>query len=115
MPTTTRTQRRYDHRLRILVQTTGDLELAIRHGVPRSTARGWRTETTTEVVSLDVLELDTIRLQHEVILLRRRIARLGSLSEHARHGYHGSEAGGLLYRSAQHPPAAFGVSWTNAR
>jgi putative transposase len=79
MPTTTRTQRRYDHRLRDLVQTTGDLELAIRHGVPRSTARGWRTKTTTEVVSLDVIELDTIRLQHEVILLRRRIARLGSL------------------------------------
>ena len=79
MPTTTRLQRRYDHRLRNLVQTTGDLELAIRHGVPRSTARGWRTKTTTEVVSLDVVELDTIRLQHEVIRLRRRIARLVSL------------------------------------
>ena len=79
MPTTTRFQRRYDHRLRSLVQTTGDLELAIRHGVPRSTARGWRTKTTTEVVSLDVVELDTIRLQHEVIQLRRRIARLVSL------------------------------------
>jgi putative transposase len=34
---------------------------------------------TTKVVSLDVLELDTIRLQHEVILLRRRIERLLSL------------------------------------
>ena len=31
------------------------------------------------MVSLDVLELDTIRLQHEVIRLRRRIARLVSL------------------------------------
>jgi len=28
---------------------------------------------------MEVLELDTVRLQHEVILLRRRIARLGSL------------------------------------
>ena len=71
MPTTTRLQRRYDHRLRELVQTTGDVDLAIRHGVPRSTARGWLTKTTTEVVSLDVLELDIIRLQREVILLRR--------------------------------------------
>ena len=79
MPTTIRVQRIYDHRLRELVQRTGDLELATRHGVPRSTARGWRTKTTTEVVSLDVLELDSIRLQHEVILLRRRIAKLGSL------------------------------------
>ena len=79
MPTTTRTQRRYDHRLRELVQKTGDLDLAIRHGVPRSTARGWRTKTATEVVSLDVLDLDTVRLQHEVLLLRRRVARLVSL------------------------------------
>ena len=79
MPTTTRIQRRYDHRLRDLVQTTGDLELAIGHGGPRSTARGWRAKTTTQAVSLDVVELDTIRLQHEVILLRRRIARLASL------------------------------------
>ena len=79
MATTTRIQRKYDHRLRELVQTAGDVELAIRHGVPRSTARGWRAKTTTEVVSLDVLELDTVRLQHEVILLRRRITRLMSL------------------------------------
>ena len=79
VPTTTRIQRRYDHRFRDLVQTTGAPELAIQHGVPRSTASGWRTKTITEVVSLDVLELDTIRLQHEVILLRRQIARLLSL------------------------------------
>ena len=72
-------QRRYDHRLRALVRTTGDLGLAVRHGVPRSTARGWLTQTNTEVVTLDVLELDTVRLQHEVILLHRRIARLRSL------------------------------------
>ncbi len=76
MPSNLRTQRRYDHRLRELVQSTGDVQLATQHGVPRSTARGWLTKTNTEVVSLDVLELDTVQLQHEVILLRRRIARL---------------------------------------
>ena len=79
MSSTNRMQRRYDHRLRALVQTTGDLGLAAGHGVPRSTARGWLTQTSTEVVTLDVLELDTVRLQLEVILLRRRIARLRSL------------------------------------
>ena len=79
MSSTTRIQRRYDHRLRALVQTTGDIDLGIRHGVPKSTARGWLTRTSTEVVTLDVLELDTVRLQHEVLLLRRRIARLVSL------------------------------------
>jgi len=35
--------------------------------------------TSDEVVTLDVLELDTVRLQHEVIVLRRRIVRLVSL------------------------------------
>ena len=40
MVATMRTQRRYDHRLRDLVRTTGDIELATRIGVPRSTARG---------------------------------------------------------------------------
>lgn len=66
-----RTQRRYDHRLRQLVQTTGDIQLAIEQGVPPSTARGWLAKPTTEVVSLDVLELETVQLQHEVMLLRR--------------------------------------------
>ena len=41
MMTTSRPQRRYDHRLRDLVQRTGDLTLATDLGVPRSTARGW--------------------------------------------------------------------------
>jgi hypothetical protein len=41
MTSSTRTQQRYDHRLRRLIQTTGDLDLAVSHGVPRSMARGW--------------------------------------------------------------------------
>ena len=79
MSSPTRFQRRYDHRFRALVKTSGDIEFAVRHGVPRSTARGWLTKTPVDVVTLDVLELDTVRLQHEVLLLRRRILRLVSL------------------------------------
>jgi hypothetical protein len=41
MTTRSRPQRRYDHRLRDLVQRTGDLTIATDLGVPRSTARGW--------------------------------------------------------------------------
>ena len=41
MPTTARPQQRYDHRLRHLVQRTGDVTVATDLGVPRSTARGW--------------------------------------------------------------------------
>ena len=79
METTTRTQRRYDHRLQSLVKTTGDIGLAVREGVPRSTARGWLTRSNTEVVTLDVLELETTRLQHEVLFLRNRVAQISSL------------------------------------
>jgi hypothetical protein len=76
MPTITRVQRTYDHRLRNLVQTTRDIQLATRHGVPASTARGWLSQSASEVVSIDVLDLDTLRLQREVMLLRRRVAKL---------------------------------------
>jgi hypothetical protein len=47
MPTMGRPQRRYDHRLRHLVQRTGDVPVATDLGVPRSTARGWVTELVT--------------------------------------------------------------------
>ena len=75
----TRTQRRYDHRLQSLVKTTGDISLAVREGVPRSTARGWLTRSNSEVVTLDVLELETTRLQHEVLFLRNRVSQISSL------------------------------------
>ncbi|MDG1896950.1 MAG: hypothetical protein P8J37_18745, partial [Fuerstiella sp.] len=58
MPENTRSQKQYDHRLRLLIQNTGDLDLAVRHGVPRSTARGWLKQSRTDVVSIDVLDMD---------------------------------------------------------
>jgi hypothetical protein len=54
MPTTARLQHRYDHRLRNLVQRTGNVAIATSHGVPRSTARGWLGKAPKVVVSLDV-------------------------------------------------------------
>ena len=45
MPTTTRVQQRYDHRLHNLVQRTGDVTVATDLGVLRSTARGWLGRT----------------------------------------------------------------------
>jgi len=56
MPTIARSQQRYDHRLRNLVQRTGDVTVATELGVPRSTARGWLAETPAVVVRLDVTE-----------------------------------------------------------
>jgi transposase-like protein len=71
-----RTQKQYDHRLRQLIQNTRDLDLAVRHGVPRLTARGWLKQSRTDVVSIDVLDMDAEALQREVLFLRRRVTRL---------------------------------------
>jgi transposase InsO family protein len=79
MPTIARSQRRYDHRLRTLVQRTGDVTVATNLGVPRSTARGWLGETPTVVVCLDVTELTEPELRQEVLKLRRRVRKLTAL------------------------------------
>ena len=71
-----RIQQRYDHRLRQLIQTTGNLNQAVRYGVPRSTARGWLKQAKSNVVSMDVLDMDAVALQQEVLALRRRVDRL---------------------------------------
>ena len=73
MPTTARPQQRYDHRLRDLVQRTGDVTVATDLGVPRSTARGWLGAAPTVVVSLDVADLTEPELRQEVLKLRRRV------------------------------------------
>jgi hypothetical protein len=67
MPTTARPQQRYDHRLRNLVQRTGDVTVATNLGVPRSTARGWLSAAPTVVVSLDVANLTEPQLRQEVL------------------------------------------------
>jgi hypothetical protein len=79
MPTTARLQHRYDHRLRNLVQRTGNVTIAASLGVPRSTARGWLGKAPKVVVSLDVTDLSAPALHHEVLELRRRVKKLTAL------------------------------------
>jgi hypothetical protein len=74
-----RRQRCYDHRLRDLVRTTGDIDCAIQRGVPRSTARSWLRKPNAEVVTVDVLNLDALRMQQEVLRLRTRVQKLTAL------------------------------------
>jgi hypothetical protein len=74
-----RTQRRYDHRLKELVRTTGNINIAVESGVPRSTAYGWLSGSHADLVTLDMLDNDVVQLQREVVLLRRRNARLSAL------------------------------------
>ncbi|MCH9032969.1 MAG: DDE-type integrase/transposase/recombinase [Planctomycetes bacterium] len=79
MSSTTRILRRYDHRLRDLVRSTGDIGHATRRGVPRSTARGWLTPARTEVVTVDVVDMGGVNLQQEVLALHARVERLVAL------------------------------------
>ena len=79
MTTTARPQQRYDHRLRDLVQRTGDMTLATDLGVPRSTARGWLGAVPTGVVSLDVADLTEPELRQDILQLRRRVEKLAAL------------------------------------
>ena len=79
MSATFRLQRCYDHRLKELVRTTGDLSLALELGIPRSTVIGWLRDSPKQVVSLDVLSFEEQELQHEVLMLRRRIRKLRCL------------------------------------
>jgi putative transposase len=78
MTNRSRPQRRYDHRLRDLVQRTGDLTIATDLGVPRSTARGWLGAAPRVVVSLGA-DLTEPELRQEILKLRRRVEKLAAL------------------------------------
>ena len=79
MATTSRPQQRYDHRLRNLVQRTGDLAIAVDLGVPRSTARGWLRAALTVVMSLDVANRAEPELREEILKLQQRVEKLAAL------------------------------------
>ena len=79
MTTRSRPQRRYDHRLRDLVQRPGDLTIATDLGVPRSTARGWLGAAPRVVVSLEVADLTEPELRQEILKLRRRVPEPSTL------------------------------------
>jgi hypothetical protein len=79
MTTTRRLQQRYDHRLREVVQRTGDVTIATDLGVPRSTVRGWLGKAPKAVISLDVTNSKTSELQQQVLELRRRVKKLTAL------------------------------------
>ncbi len=76
---TTRTRQKYRHRLRDLVRSAGDISHATRLGIPRSTAYGWLSTNQSEVVTVEVGNMDLILLPREVLVLRKRIEWLVAL------------------------------------
>ncbi|WP_417376410.1 hypothetical protein [Gimesia maris] len=80
MSNSKRKQRSDDHRLKELVRSTGNIDVAIQRGVPRSTTvRGWLMNSIPDVISVDVLDMSLAELQREVVSLCRRNARLIAL------------------------------------
>ncbi len=80
MIATPRIQRKYDHRLKTMVKSAGSIELALEHGIPRFTARGWLERLDSpSVVSSDVVDQDATALQLEALALRRKVKRLTAL------------------------------------
>ena len=73
MSSTIRTQQIYDDRLRNLVRSSGDINLATQLGGPRSTAHSWLTSSQVEIVTVYVFDMDILSLQKEVLALRRRL------------------------------------------
>ena len=72
----TSTRHKYNHRLRSLVHSSGDIRLAIQNGVPRSTARDWLRRPTPDVITLDVAAMTEEALRQEVVALRQQNDRL---------------------------------------
>lgn len=68
-----RRQQRYDHRLKHLVQTTGNRAIAEKAGVPRSTLDAWLQQPTADVVTLNTVSLFDAALQKKIFDLESRI------------------------------------------
>ncbi|MEE9179716.1 MAG: DDE-type integrase/transposase/recombinase [Vicinamibacteria bacterium] len=59
-----------------MVHSSGNIELAIQNGVPRSTAKDWLRRPTPTIVTLDVTAMTEDALREEVAALRQRNDRL---------------------------------------
>jgi hypothetical protein len=69
-------RRRYDHRFVDLVRESGDISIALKLGVPRSTAATWLRRPRKPVLTLERPLPTTDALGREVADLRRRVAAL---------------------------------------
>ena len=71
-----RRQRIYDHRLVQLVQDTGDIAIATRLGVPRSTATGWIRRVPQLVITAPGLDESSAELRARAARLEKRMHRI---------------------------------------
>jgi hypothetical protein len=74
-----RPQQHYDHRLVQLVQRTSDITQATGCGVPPSTARGWLSRESIQVVTHPAFDPAEYDLRVRLLRLESRLARLNAL------------------------------------
>ena len=72
-------KKKYDHRLRKLVHETGDISIALRLGVPRSTASAWRKTPPREVITRESFDLSDIQVQSRIQALELQVGTLGAI------------------------------------
>jgi len=71
-----RAQKTYDHRLVRLVQETGDISIATRLSVPRSTAAEWVRRAQRQVTTVPELDPSPESLRARVVKLENRLRLL---------------------------------------
>lgn len=76
---TSRIQHSYDHRLEELVRSTGDIQIALDQGVPRSSVRDWLKSPPRAVVTAERLDFHAEALPQEVVRLRAQNRKLSVL------------------------------------
>lgn len=104
------TRNAYDHRLRDLICQTSDVELAVRLGVPRSTAKSWLRRGPRDVLTANVLDVGIDELRAKVLYLDQRnqalqaivrlllvLARVTEMRLHATRVPEGARKRRLLY------------------
>jgi len=79
MTTRSRPQRGYDHRLRDLVQRTGDLTIATDLGARARRPVGGSARRRGSWVTLEVADLTEPELRQEILQLRRCVEKLAAL------------------------------------
>jgi len=63
----------YDHRLRVLIHKTGDINVALKLDIPRSTATSWLKTPPRPVISHECCNMTDIEVRANLLKLQRRV------------------------------------------
>ena len=73
-------KRIYDHRLRDCVRETGNVGIAKKLGVPRTTISSWLDTPRQDVISHEVFDLDDLQVRRRILKLERRLRKVTAIA-----------------------------------